>query len=302
MRKSARSLNPVVDAFGLPKTPTLTTRNLEKARVSVSEIRCDRPNFGLTSSMPREEGYLIGLQLRACPGHDLYFDGRLTRPRNFRAGMTCIYDLRRDPVADLRDPFHSLHVHLPQAALDEVSDQESIPRISNLDYKLGIAIDDPVVLSLLQALMPSLANPRSASAIFIDHVAAALAVHVATTYGKVELSATEFRGGLSRRDEIRTKELLIANMDGEITLRELARECGLSERHFARAFKLSTGDPPFRWLAKMRLARAKELLTKTSLSLSEIAMTCGYSDQSHFTRAFFDSTGVPPGAWRRMQR
>jgi hypothetical protein len=48
-----------------------------------------------------------------------------------------------------------------------------------------------------------------------------------------------------------------------------------------------------------RIEKAKQLLTDTTLSLAEIAMACGFADQSHFTRVFSRTTHASPGAWRR---
>src|SRR5260370_35096354 len=113
-------------AFRQDDAPSLITRALHKSTMAVTELRCDQRNFGVTSSIPKEEAYLVGLQLRACPDHDLYFEGRLKRPVNWVEGITSIYDLRRDPVADIRDPFHSLMFDRPQTALEAVSEEESV--------------------------------------------------------------------------------------------------------------------------------------------------------------------------------
>jgi AraC family transcriptional regulator len=95
----------VSEAFRAQNAPSLVTRVLQKSTVSVTELRCDHPNFGSSAAMALEDAYLVALQFRACPDHDLYFDGRLTRPENYAEGVTSIYDLRRGPVADIRDPF-----------------------------------------------------------------------------------------------------------------------------------------------------------------------------------------------------
>jgi transcriptional regulator GlxA family with amidase domain len=60
--------------------------------------------------------------------------------------------------------------------------------------------------------------------------------------------------------------------------------------------------PPYRWLRAVRVERAKDLLFNSSLSLSQIAYECGFSDQSHLTRVFSDSIGITPGAWRKARR
>ena len=91
----------------------------------------------------------------------------------------------------------------------------------------------------------------------------------------------------------------MTNLGGDITLSEVANECGLSLSYFTRAFKQSTGDAPHRWLLRQRFQHAKTLLCETQMSLAEIAIVCGFADQSHFTRVFGAHTGQAPGVWRR---
>ena len=68
------------------------------------------------------------------------------------------------------------------------------------------------------------------------------------------------------------------------------------------AFKQITGMPPHRWLLMQRVTRAKDLLRGTITPIAEIALTCGFSDQSHLTRVFSKTFGISPGAWRRQWR
>jgi len=300
MRKPGPYRNQLAEAFRLPDAPSLITRTVRRAAFAVTELKHDRPKFGVTAPMAREDAYLIALQVRACHDHDLYFDGRITEPRNYEAGVTSIYDLRRQPVADLRDPFHCLMFHLPQKALDLVSDQVGASRVDELRHQPGVSVDDPVVRQLLSTVLPAMAKPQEANSLFLDHLALALTVHVASTYGGMSPSRGLPRGGLAPWQERRAKELMNANLRGEVPLALLAAECGLSVRHFARAFRHSTGAPPHRWFLKRRVDRARELLTNRALSLADIAVSCGFADQSHFTRVFTAMVGVSPGVWRRV--
>ena len=267
--------------------------------MAATELKYDRRNFGRTTSIPREDAYLIALQLRACHDHDLYFDGRLTRPRNWFAGVTSIYDLRRDPVAELRDPFHSIMFHLPRKALDSMTHEAGVPRVGDLRHEPGVSVDDPVVRPLLASLLPTMAKPEEAHPLFLDHVALALMAHVANVYGGMSPDAGLPHGGLALWQERRVKELMSESLNEEIPLSRLANECGLSVRHFARAFRQSTGYSPHRWLLKHRVYHARELLSNRALSLPDVAFSCGFADQSHFTRVFTAMIGVSPGAWRR---
>ena len=301
MRAQPVQDNPLADAFGQPQAPALITRTLQKSAITVTELRSDRRNFGRTKPIPYDDAYLISLQLRASPDFDQFFVDRYVHPKNFEVGTTSFYDLRTHPTAEHRDPFHLLVSYLPRKALDGIADEAEAPRIGELDYQPGVGVDDPVVRQLLLSLTPALAKPEQASVVFVDHVALALCAHVAHTYGGMPVARRPFRGGLAPWQERRAKELLRANLIGDIPLDRLAAECGLSVRHFARAFRQTMGVPPHRWLLKQRVQRAKELLGNPALPLAEVAVSCGFADQSHFTRVFTAMAGASPGAWRRMR-
>jgi AraC-like DNA-binding protein len=100
----------------------------------------------------------------------------------------------------------------------------------------------------------------------------------------------------------RAIQLLLSATSAGCSVEMLANACGLSPSHFAHAFKASTGVPPHRWLLLHRVQKARELMESTRDSLSAIALSCGFSDQSHLTRAFRSVMGSSPGAWRRERR
>ncbi len=251
--------------------------------------------------MPREDAYLVALQLRPCADHDLFFNGRHVRPTNYVEGVTSIYDLRQEPIADLRDPFHSIMFHLPRRALHDIAGPTGAPLSGDLLYRPGASILDPVIQSLLSSLLPAMAKPGEACSLFLAHVALAITAHVAHTYGAMRPLRRLPRGGLAPWQERRAKELLSANLQAAVSLSRLAVECGLSVRHFTRAFRQSTGTPPHRWLLRKRVERAQELLRDSRWPLAEIALACGFADQSHFTRVFTAMVGTSPGTWRRMR-
>ena len=76
---------------------------------------------------------------------------------------------------------------------------------------------------------------------------------------------------------------------------------GLSRYHFLRAFRRETGVTPHAYLTGRRIAAAKALLAGDQ-PLSEVALACGFYDQSHFSRSFKGCTGLTPGQYRRGSR
>lgn len=83
-----------------------------------------------------------------------------------------------------------------------------------------------------------------------------------------------------------------------LSLSELAAECGLSLSAFSRSFRQSAGMPPHRYFNAIRMARAEEMLRQKHVPLAVIAGAVGYSDQAHFTAAFSRSRGISPARWR----
>jgi AraC family transcriptional regulator len=101
------------------------------------------------------------------------------------------------------------------------------------------------------------------------------------------------------RDMRRLIEYVDVHLHEEIGLHDLAATSGWSVRHFTRVFRQATSETPHRWLMARRVERAKHLLGKRNLSLAEIALTCGFADQSHFTTCFRQVTGATPMKWRK---
>lgn len=77
---------------------------------------------------------------------------------------------------------------------------------------------------------------------------------------------------------------------------------GLSHGHFIRAFKQTTGLPPYRRLLQERIKQVQIYLSSTAMPLVDIALQCGFADQAHMTRIFTKRMGISPNAWRRQHR
>jgi AraC family transcriptional regulator len=109
-------------------------------------------------------------------------------------------------------------------------------------------------------------------------------------------------GGLAPWQLRRVKDFMRDHAQEDLLLEDLASLVDLSAKHFARAFRQSTGLPPHRWLVNQRIDQARGLLSKGESSLAQIALACGFADQSHFSVAFRKATGATPGAYRREAR
>jgi AraC family transcriptional regulator len=110
---------------------------------------------------------------------------------------------------------------------------------------------------------------------------------------------SRFRGGLAGGALRRVRAYIDGHIGERISLDELAHQAGVSRFHFARQFRLSTGESPMEYLRRVRIERSKTILQTRDATIAEVAARLGFSDQSHFTRIFGRLVGVPPGSFAR---
>jgi len=107
------------------------------------------------------------------------------------------------------------------------------------------------------------------------------------------------RGGLAAWQQRIVSAYIEEHIAEQIPLATLAHRVRLSPYHFCRAFKRSFGVPPHRYHNARRVDHAKTLLARPTCSVTEIALTVGFSETSSFTAAFRKATGSTPTAYRR---
>ena len=96
----------------------------------------------------------------------------------------------------------------------------------------------------------------------------------------------------------RALALLADSRNGALSVRAIANDVGVHPVHLARGFRRFCGATPGQYLLSLRLDRAARLLGESRLSVAEIALECGFADQSHFTHQFRRAYAVPPARFR----
>jgi AraC family transcriptional regulator len=172
--------------------------------------------------------------------------------------------------------------------------------VSTLSLRSALLIDRPLLHAILKALADEVTAPGTHGQLYTDSLIVAL--HVDLLRHKEGLQPVATKGRLAPWRLRRAEAMIRSRVTEDISLAELAREAGLSVSHFARAFRKSTGLPPHKYQLNARIELAKQLLTKKNMSLTQIGLECGFSEQSKFTRAFNRAVGKSPGAWRRENK
>ncbi|WP_148219595.1 helix-turn-helix transcriptional regulator [Azospirillum sp. B510] len=279
----------------MPEEPEVLVLGSGGSMVGIARIRCATGGVGRFSPEP-EDAFLVSHHLSNFRS-DIRVDGKpVEKPANI-AGLTSIHDYRRRIDCHMHTAFDTLTFHLPRAVLENACPDQRGGRLEDLSIDPSRPLDDPTVRALASAILPTLEFPERISLLYLDHVCSALATHIVTTYGRVSPARTG--GMLAPWQERRVKEMIAANLDGEIRLADLAAECRLSVGHFVRAFRRTANTTPYQWLLQRRIDHAKELIRDGSQTLADVALACGFADQSHFTRTFSRLVGLSPRSWRQ---
>lgn len=107
--------------------------------------------------------------------------------------------------------------------------------------------------------------------------------------------------GREHKAVVKIRDYIFEGHARNISLKELSQLVDLSAFHLTRVFAKQIGMPPHAFQTQVRIARAKELLKK-GMSLSSVAVSTGFADQSHFNRHFKRLMKITPGAYLKTAR
>jgi AraC family transcriptional regulator len=288
----------IAKRFGLSRAPTLIARVAPaKLPVVFTHLQSTEARPRRSTDVPREQSFSFQVPLTPFPW-DAWFSGKQRSVSPAIPGNAYLFDLSDNPTVGLNTPFSTVRLNISQSALDALAEEGGLRRTSGLRAP-SLGHPDPVMHGLARTLAAAMGQQGGATRLFADSMALAFHAHVRVTYGDVSAGPLPTRSGLAPWQLHRACEFIEANLADDPAIADIAAACGLSSSHFAKAFRQATGTPPHAWLSMRRIARAKELLRGTNIALAEIALACGFVDQSHFGRVFLKSEGCTPGRWRR---
>jgi len=201
------------------------------------------------------------------------------------------------PVMSARSDFELIVCVLDVSLVNEV--EAALDRRPKGELRLRTNFEDPATQQLLKLLFTDLADGYPAGRLYTDHLIHALVYRFLVIGREGDPQSTVKQVSPLPKHILRRVIERMRNLDSELSLKVLAKESGYSRVHFVRMFRAATGYTPHNYLLKLRVDRVRELLAIPTLSLTDIALECGFSSHSHLSRVFRQVMGATPSEYRR---
>jgi AraC-like DNA-binding protein len=255
------------------------------------------------SRPPSKDTHAVSVWIEGSTFSELYLDGAprfaqvrdSTRFQTARAGESVRAVLSQSTGS-------CIDLYMPNAILTDFIDAEMSCASTSFELLPAGLEQDAEITSLAHRVAEEIQRPSIASRAMIDGATLFLSAALIRRWSNRAEPARPVSGGLAAWQVRRAIAAMHASPDGNLTLSQLSQEVGLSPYHFARAFKISTGEPPHRHHLRIRLERARELIEATDRKIGDIAAEVGYEDSSYFSRAFRTHFGIRPNAYRILRR
>ena len=214
----------------------------------------------------------------------------------------CLMPEGCDSEWDIRGDLAFVHLYCRNSHLRAVAERVWDKSASGLQLDEKIFFEDGGISRLYRHFLLDCNWRQPANQLQLSSAATLLLTHIVRHYSTVQWRLPRVTGGLSPAALRRTTEWIEANLAQGLSLRDLAEVAGLSEFHFARMFRHSVKMAPHQYVMQRRMARAEQLLAGGDLSLTDIALCCGFSSSSHFSNRVKATYGCTPGQLRAARQ
>lgn len=152
---------------------------------------------------------------------------------------------------------------------------------------------DPLIQHLAINLKANL-DSDNCDRLYAESLFNLFSTHLLRHYASSQFLPKDHNDGLSTYKLKLAKNYINDNLEYPIKLNDIASLLGISQFYFSHLFKKSTGVAPYKYVIQQRVAKAKDLIKGSNLSLVDIAYDCGFSSQSQMTQHFRKYIGVTP--------
>jgi AraC family transcriptional regulator len=289
----------LAEIFSAPDYDCRLEGSHEKPDFAVTRLRSGPRPAEKAPAYPADDALLVCVSLTptAIGQWRARYKGRevgVTRAIPF---ATTVLDLLCSMEMWVRGPFDYLHYYLSAPLLKRIALDNGVA--PSYELREAFFIEDLVVAQLTRSILSPVTQGEPLDKLTLDQIAMLLGAHVLQRYcGAPQVGKSAGRG-LQAWQKLRAEEMLRSQLEGNITIKELAAACSLSESHFARSFRRSFGTSVHQHLIRLRIERAKRLLSQANKQLVEIAQLSGFCDQAAFTRTFTRVERMTPSRWRK---
>ncbi|MGA7808381.1 helix-turn-helix domain-containing protein [Bradyrhizobium sp.] len=180
----------------------------------------------------------------------------------------------------------------------EMSDELS-EHYGSCDLFPSVYFEDAALLATMQKLSGLLVQPGADDQIYAESLGLLAVMELLRMQKAAPKQRAVSKGGLSLRQQTILREYIEDFLHTDISLSDLAGVVGLTRFHFARAFAVTFGEPPHRYVSRRRIDLARQLLQDTSLGINEIAEKVGLKTATMLSRHMRKLVGVTPSQFRR---
>lgn len=188
----------------------------------------------------------------------------------------------------------SLKPELLNANADESLNLKSIELIPQH------CVGDPLISTVGLALKSQLELGSKSSQLYVESAANLIAAHLLQHYSTRRSLVQECSYGLSQSKLTIVEDYIDRHLSTDLSLYNIAEQVGMSQSHFSRLFKQSTGLSPWQYVIQRRVELAKQLLRKEELTIEKISDRLGFASHSQFTIFFQKYTSISPKKYRQQ--
>lgn len=214
----------------------------------------------------------------------------------------CIMPRQYESTWDVRSNLSFVHLYFTDEHLRHLAEQTWDRSPASINVEPRTFTEDGQITTLYRQFLLNHDWQDSANQLALSSASTLLMSHLIQRYSQLQWRLPTVRGGLAPVVLKRVLEFIESHLDQPLLLSSLALQAGLSEFHFARMFKYSTGLAPHQYVMQVRLQQADKLLRHTALPLTQIALDCGFSSASHFSNRFKAAYGCAPLQLRQQSR
>ncbi|MEM7554754.1 MAG: AraC family transcriptional regulator [Cyanobacteria bacterium P01_A01_bin.84] len=162
--------------------------------------------------------------------------------------------------------------------------------------------EDPLIWGIGLSLKEKLAKGEFGNNLYIDQLTTTLALHLLYKYCVKKPKISNHADGLTKRQLQIAIEYIHTHLHQDINLSDIAQTVDMSQYYFSRLFKKSMGISPYQYVMQQRIEKVKKLLNdrKNPLTIAQVALECGFANQSHLTKYFRRIAGVTPKVYRQQ--